>query len=89
MLAGQLKLLQAPWKVIVATIDEAIEALHLSPALEVLHAAMAIAGDQTAQVTLLSRSHLHPFHGIVGIFCISHWRPHLIFLLTARNGRIV
>jgi hypothetical protein len=22
---------------------------------------------------------LHPFHGIVGIFCISHWRPHLIF----------
>ena len=41
-----------------AAIDEAIEALHLSPALEVLHAAMAIAGDQTAQVTLLSRSHL-------------------------------
>ena len=48
-----------------AAIDEAVEAFHLSPALEILHTAMAIAGDETAQVTLLSRSHLAkiaPFH---------------------------
>mmetsp|Transcript_129412 Transcript_129412/g.307054 ORF Transcript_129412/g.307054 Transcript_129412/m.307054 type:complete len:216 (+) Transcript_129412:159-806(+) len=75
-------------QLVITTVNEAIEALHLAPALEVLHAAVAVAGDQTAKVSLVASADLDPLHRIVGVLRISDRCPHLVLLLPTRNGRI-
>mmetsp|Transcript_49090 Transcript_49090/g.92004 ORF Transcript_49090/g.92004 Transcript_49090/m.92004 type:complete len:260 (-) Transcript_49090:61-840(-) len=84
---GQPMLLQLVLRVqfIIAAVDEPIEAFHLPPALEVLHPAMAIAGDHATKVTLKAGAHLHPLHGIIEILRVPHGCPHLVLLLATRN----